>query len=86
MRLKNLKNIEEFIEVVNCCEGDVFLTDWLADDNDEHDILLNLKSPLCLFIGISKLLSDYGDWFEIRCTKKQDEQLFLKFIDDRVST
>lgn len=82
MRLKNLKDVESFVDVVDQCQGEVYLTDWLSEENREHNVSLNLKSPLCLYLGISKLLSEHGDWFEIHCAKKCDEPLFFKFMYD----
>lgn len=58
----------------------LYLTDWQVDEYEEPNFKLNLKSKISMFIGIAKLLGEYGDWFEIRATNKQDEAKIMKFI------
>ena len=78
--LKNENEINFFTEVISQCKSDVYLTDW-QDENEPNSIIINLKSPLSLYVGISKLISDKGDWFEIHCYNREDEQLLLEFFD-----
>ena len=79
MRL-NSNNIDKFMKVVNSCQGPVYLTDWRVDKNDEPNFKLNLKSEISMFIGVSKLLGEYGDWFEIYAPKREDEAKIMQFM------
>lgn len=76
----NSNNVDKFMKVVDSCQGPVYLTDWRVDKNDEPNFKLNLKSKISMFIGVSKLLGEYGDWFEIYATNKQDEAKIMKFL------
>ena len=82
MRLRNLEDIEKFVQAVNNSHGEVCLTDWLIDAEGNYNFQLNLKSPLCLYMGVSKLLGEHGDWFEIHCADTNDEALFIPFCQD----
>ena len=44
MKLMNIKDVDDFFDLINKCEGDVEL---LSDDGDR----INLKSTLCQFIA-----------------------------------
>ena len=48
MKLKNIKNLEEFFETVDKCNGDVYLTTKEGDR-------LNLKSQLTKYITLAAL-------------------------------
>lgn len=50
MKIKNIKNVEKFFEVVDSCEGKVELIG--------EDIRLNLKSKLAQYFSIAKIFSD----------------------------
>ena len=50
MKIKNIKNVEKFFEVVDSCEGKVELIG--------EDIRLNLKSKLAKYFSIAKIFSD----------------------------
>ena len=76
----NVEDVNKFMEIVQSCKGPVFLTDWQVDEYEEPNFKLNLKSKISMFIGIAKLLGEYGDWFEIRATNKQDEAKIMKFM------
>lgn len=74
----NVKNIDKFMDVVHNCQGDVFLT----DSTGGKDFSLNLKSELSLYIGVSKLLSEHGDWLEIYADNYEDEMKLIKFMTE----
>lgn len=50
MKIKNIKNVEKFFEVVDSCEGKVELVG--------EDIRLNLESKLAQYFSIAKIFSD----------------------------
>ena len=81
MRLRTIEDAEEFMEVIKACEGPVYLTDWQVNDDGEYNLRLNLKSTLSLYFGISKLLEEHGDWFEVHATNREDESKLMEFID-----
>ena len=47
----NVNNVDKFMEVVQSCEGPVYLTDWRVDENDEPNLKLNLKSTISMYLG-----------------------------------
>ena len=81
MRLNTIEDAEKFMEVIKSCKGPVYLTDWETDENGEYNFKLNLKSGLSLYFGISKLLEEHGDWFEIHTNDREDEVLLMDFIE-----
>lgn len=82
MRLKNFDDAQAFIEIIKECRGPVYLTDYAVDETGEHNLRLNLKSTLSLYFGVSKLLEEHGDWFEIHCSETSDEALFIPFCQN----
>ena len=81
MRLRTIEDAEEFMEVIKSCKGPVYLTDWQVNEDGEYNLRLNLKSTLSLYFGISKLLEEHGDWFEVHATNREDESKLMEFID-----
>ena len=73
MKIKNVEQIKEFLEVVDKCQSDVYLTSVYGDR-------FNLKSELSRYVAIGKLLGDHGDELELFCSKKEDEYLFIAFF------
>ena len=59
MKLKNIKEVEEFRKVIHACAGDVYLK---SQDGD----VFNLKSALSEYIALGQLLSEQGDNLELR--------------------
>ena len=49
MKIKNIDNPEEFLKVIDSCQGKVEL---ITDDGDR----LNLKSKLCQLVSLSLLI------------------------------
>ena len=69
----NNVNIKEFCEVLDSCKGDVYL------ETDEGDVL-NLKSKLCQFTGLTKLLQGgIIAHANLRCTNQEDETKLFRF-------
>ena len=54
MKLKNIKEVEEFRKVIHTCTGDVYLK---SQDGD----VFNLKSALSEYIALGQLRSEQGD-------------------------
>ena len=48
MKIKKIKNIDNFMRVVNECKGDVFL-------NTSEGDCLNLKSKLTQYVALAKI-------------------------------
>ena len=80
MLLKNAKDIDNLIEAVNRCRGDVILRS--TDGREEF----NLKSVLSRYIAIGELCKDHGDRYEVFCMNRSDEGYMLNFFQglDRV--
>lgn len=78
MKLKP-EYVDKFLEVVQSCEGDIYLTDW-RNQEKYPDFCLNLKSELSMQLGLAQLLGSKGDWFELYVTKREDEAKIMEFI------
>lgn len=75
MRLQKISQVQLFLDTVNSCEGDVWLTSPYGDK-------YNLKSLLTQYVAISALLGDQGDQLELWCENKEDEAKFLKLFNE----
>lgn len=75
MKIKNIKNVETFLAVVNECKGDVTLTSVYGDK-------YNLKSALTQYVAVTALVGDHGEELELWCTDKDDEKKFLKMFNE----
>ena len=73
MKLKNIKEVEQFRKVVHECEGDVYLK------SQEGDVF-NLKSALSEYIALGQLLSEQGDNLELFADKREDEAKLISFL------
>ncbi len=66
-------DVKAFLEVIDTCEGDVFL---VTDEGDR----LNLKSKLCQLIGLTQLIE--GGKItnaHIECQNPEDESKLFRF-------
>ena len=75
MKIKNIKNVETFLAVVNECKGEVTLTSVYGDK-------YNLKSVLTQYVAVAALLGDHGEELELWCTDKDDENKFFKMFNE----
>lgn len=75
MKIKNITDVETFLEVVNQCEGDVTLTSIYGDK-------FNLKSTLTQYIAVAALVGEHGEELELWCSNKNDEAKFLRMFHD----
>ena len=71
MKLKNIKEVEEFRKVIHTC--DVYLK---SQDGD----VFNLKSALSEYIALGQLLSEQGDNLELFADKREDEAKLISFL------
>lgn len=72
MKIRKIDELEDFIQAVHKCEGQVTLTSQRGDYYD-------LKS---LLSAIHALTGSHGDELELFCSHKEDEQNFFKFFND----
>ena len=73
MKFKDKIQADEFLAVVNSCEGDVILTSIYGDR-------YNLKSAMTQYLAIAGIMGEHGDELELFCTNRQDEAKFTKFF------
>ena len=67
MKIKNVKDVETFLKVVNECKGEVTLTSIYGDK-------YNLKSTLTQYVAVAALVGEHGEDLELWCTDKDDER------------
>lgn len=75
MKLQKISQVQLFLDVVNSCQGDVWLTSAYGDK-------YNLKSLLTQYVAVAALLGDKGDELELWCSDKADEFKFLKLFEE----
>ena len=75
MKIKNIKDVETFLKVVNECEGGVTLTSEYGDK-------YNLKSTLTQYVAVAALVGEHGEDLELWCTDKDDEKRFLQMFKE----
>jgi len=73
MKIRNIKEAEEFIKTVDSCKGDVYLTSEYGDK-------FNLKSKLSQYVGIATLIGEHASDLELWCDDKDDEAKFLRLF------
>lgn len=74
MKIGNVKQLNDFELVVNECVGQV----WLESPEGDR---FNLKSVFSKYISYGRLLSECGDYLELFCSDKDDEQRFFKYFE-----
>lgn len=73
MNFQNIEQIDDFLDAVQKCTGNVYLK---SIDGD----VFNLKSRLSQYVAIGALLDDQGDCLELFCDKTEDERHFYEFF------
>lgn len=73
MDFQNIEQIDDFLEAVQKCKGNVYLKSTEGD-------IFNLKSRLSQYIAIGALLDDEGDELELFCDRTEDEGYFYQFF------
>ena len=72
MRLKSINEVNDFLAVVDSCNGDVWLESQYGDR-------FNLKSKLSQYVAIGALLSDSQEELELFCSKEDEDKFFTYF-------
>ena len=75
MKLKNIKEVEQFRNVIHECTGDVYLKSTEGD-------VFNLKSAMSEYIALGRLLSEQGDSLELFADRREDEARLLHFLGE----
>ena len=73
MDFKNMKQINDFLAIVNECEGSVYLK---SEDGD----VFNLKSRFSQYIALGELLGANGDELKLVCDRREDWDKFFEFF------
>ena len=79
MRLNNIKQLQEFLAIVNSCEGSVWLESVEGDK-------FNLKSELSQYVALGALLEHKGADLELFCSSQADETKFMEFFHNNPET
>lgn len=74
MKFTNAKQIEDFLNEINTCIGQVYLRSPYGD-------VYNLKSRLNQYLAVAALLSEHGDELELFCTMREDESRLLNYLN-----
>jgi hypothetical protein len=74
MKIKNIKDVNRFLEVVLSCKGKVEL---VTEDGDS----LNLKSKLCQYVALSEMFTEAKiDDIEIVVHDPEDLELLMGYL------
>ena len=75
MKIRSIKEVNEFIKAIDSCKGNVYLTSVYGDK-------YNLKSKLSQYVGIAAMIGNHANDLELWCDDRQDETRFLKLFND----
>ena len=70
MKLSNISEVNDFLETVNNCKGDV----WLIGLDGSK---INLKSYLSQYVAVAELVTEKGNELELFCSELTDEHIFF---------
>ena len=73
MKIRNIVQLNDFVDAINKCDGEVWLE---SSEGDRFD----LKSLLSRYYALGALLSAQGDYLELFCSMQQDEAHFYAFF------
>ena len=74
MKVLNIKDIDKFFEVIESCDGDVFL---VSNEGDR----INLKSRLSKYFALANVFaSDVVDSVELITSNTDDTENLLNFM------
>lgn len=73
MKLHNVTQINEFMDAINKCKGDVWLESVYGDR-------YSLKSKLTQYLAIAELIGESADDLELFCADPNDEAKFFEFF------
>ena len=74
MKVQNMKDVNQFFDVVDCCKGRVELVTGEGDR-------LNLKSKLCQYVSLANIFSN-GEIpeLEVLAYEKEDVDKLINFM------
>ena len=75
MRLRSEADVQEFLDAVSQCGGDVYLK------SPEGDIF-NLKSSMSRYIAIGRLIVEQGDTLALFAARKDDPARLRPLVED----
>ena len=75
MKLTRISELNDFVNTVDECEGEVWLE---SPDGDKF----SLKSLFSRYIAMGELLSEHGDELELFCQLPEDRAKFYKFFHE----
>ncbi len=75
-KFTSVKNLRAFLNELENCKDEV----WLYNRETHEGI--NLKSKLAQYLNYEKLMTEWGDKYEIQCKSPTDEGRLLKFYYD----
>ena len=75
MKIKNIKDVETFLKIVNESEGGVTLTSVYGDK-------YNLKSTLTQYVAVTAHVGEHRNKIELWCSNKNDEKKFLQMFNE----
>ena len=74
MKLYNITDIDAFFNLVDSCDGNVYLVSTEGDK-------LNLKSKLCQYLAMAKMFSsDYIKELSLQVENDSDKEKFIYFM------
>lgn len=75
MKLRNITEVQGFLDTVNQCNGSVWLE---SPDGDKF----NLKSKFSQYIAVGALIGIEAENLELYCSKREDEEKFFEFFNN----
>ena len=75
MKFKTGEQVDEFLEVIKKCKGQIFLTSQYGDR-------YNLNSKFSAYLAVAAMLGENGDELELFCENKEDRMLLLNFLEE----
>lgn len=79
MKLHNVKQINELMELVQKSHGDIWIESKYGDK-------YSLKSKLTRYLAIAELINDNGEDLEIFCKDTRDESALFNFFKENPDT
>lgn len=73
MKLKNINQINDLINVLNECQGNVWLESYTGQ-------VYSLNSRVDIYAGVGALLGEHGDELELFASSKEDQARLYKWI------
>ena len=90
MQLNNIKEVEDFLNVVSKAKGDVWI-DVKDSYTGKVSMQLSLKSSLSKYVALAELIKSARENpnnfnVELFCALNSDEQLFYEFFEKNEDT